>query len=122
MASRKQDIIVEDGAVYVLRAGTRIYVKTADICRMIGKSNQWVGQLVSRGTLNKKTTPHGALFELPEAMSDYCDMLEDRNGPEPSEKEQRQEAAQKAGGGHAKGGESHGCQTGGRRTARQDAS
>lgn len=96
MASRKQDIIVEDGAVYVLRAGTRIYVKTADICRMIGKSNQWVGQLVSRGTLNKKTTPHGALFELPESMSDYCDMLEDRNGPEPSEKEQRQEAAQKA--------------------------
>ena len=32
MATKKQDVVVEDGAVYVLRAGTPVYVKTADIC------------------------------------------------------------------------------------------
>ena len=40
MAPRKQDIVVEDGAVYVLRAGTPVYVKTADICSATGNSNQ----------------------------------------------------------------------------------
>ena len=30
MAAKKQDVVVEDGAVYVLRAGTPVYVKTAD--------------------------------------------------------------------------------------------
>ena len=34
MAAKKQDVVVEDGAVYVLRAGTPVYVKTADICSM----------------------------------------------------------------------------------------
>ena len=47
MAAKKQDVVVEDGAVYVLRAGTPVYVKTADICSMTGKSNQWIGQLVA---------------------------------------------------------------------------
>ena len=42
MAAKKQDVVVEDGAVYVLRAGTTVYVKTADICSMTGKSNQWI--------------------------------------------------------------------------------
>lgn len=96
MAPRKQDIVVEDGAVYVLRAGTPIYVKTADICSMTGKSNQWVGQLVAQGTLHKRSTPHGNLFDVAEAMRAYCSMLEARAGPEKSEQEIKREEAKSA--------------------------
>lgn len=77
-ARKKQDVVVEDGTVYVLRAGTPVYVKTADICSMTGKSNQWIGQLVSQGTLNKRSTPHGTMFDTTAAMHAYCNMLEAR--------------------------------------------
>ena len=75
---KKPEAVIEDGAVYVLRAGTPIFVKTADICAMAGKSNQWIGQLVSQGTLNKKSTPHGSLFDLLATMRAYTAMLEER--------------------------------------------
>lgn len=81
-AQKKPEAVVEDGAVYVLRAGTPVYVKTADICAMSGKSNQWIGQLVSQGILNKKSTSHGTLFELAGTMRSYTAMLEDRANTE----------------------------------------
>lgn len=82
MAARKQDVVVEDGAVYVLRAGTKVYIKTADVCAATGKSNQWIGQLVSQGTLNKVRTPHGVLFEAKETFLAYNRMWEDRSAPQ----------------------------------------
>lgn len=69
---------IENGSVYVLQAGSHIYVKTADICAMTGKSNQWIGQLTSQGTLNKTKTPHGQLFDLIPSIQAYCEMLEER--------------------------------------------
>lgn len=96
MARLKNDVVVEDGAVYVLRAGTPVYLKTADICALTGKSNQWIGQLVSQGTLSKRSTPHGTLFELGATMRSYCGMLEARSEPEKSEKERKQEEARNA--------------------------
>lgn len=68
----------EDGKLYSLEAGTPIYVKTADICRMTGKSNQWIGQLTSQGVLTKEKTKYGSLYELSAAMLAYCHMLEER--------------------------------------------
>jgi phage terminase Nu1 subunit (DNA packaging protein) len=70
---------VIDGKVYVLQAGTPIYVKTADVCAATGKSNQWIGQLVSQGTLNKSHTPFGAMFDFRETMKAY---IEERVGGE----------------------------------------
>ncbi|MDD3337185.1 MAG: hypothetical protein PHI98_17010, partial [Eubacteriales bacterium] len=92
MAAKKDDVIVDSGAVYVLRAGTPVYVKTADICAMTGKSNQWVGQLVSQGTLNKRSTPHGAMFDVTASIRSYCNALEDRAD---SQKEKANSAAEK---------------------------
>lgn len=90
MAAKKQDVVVEDGAVYVLRAGTPVYVKTADICSMTGKSNQWIGQLVAQGTLHKRSTPHGSLFDVAEAVRAYCSMLEAaRDRPRPRRRSSR---------------------------------
>ncbi|MDR0326355.1 MAG: hypothetical protein LBI19_09705 [Oscillospiraceae bacterium] len=77
-AQKKPDVAIGDGAAYVLRAGTRVYVKTADICAMTDKSNQWVGQLVSQGTIRKVTTPHGAMFDVADTMKAYCALLEAR--------------------------------------------
>lgn len=80
--------------MYVLRAGTPVYVKTADICSMTGKSNQWIGQLVAQGTLHKRSTPHGSLFDVAEAVRAYCSMLEARAGPAKTEEEIKQEIKQ----------------------------
>ena len=96
MAVNKPEVIVEGDAVYLMRPGLAVYVKTADICRLIGKSNQWVGQLVSQGTLHKKKTPHGLMFELASNMPDYCAMLDARAEPEKSEADLKRENAKSA--------------------------
>ncbi len=64
--------------IFSLRAGTPIFVKTADICAVTGKSNQWIGQLTSRGVINKTQTSHGSLYSLFDTIKAYCAMLEDR--------------------------------------------
>ena len=96
MAANKPEVIVEGDVVYITRPGLAVYVKTADICRLIGKSNQWVGQLVSQGTLHKKKTPHGLMFELASNMPDYCAMLDARAEPEKSEADLKRENAKSA--------------------------
>lgn len=78
MAAKKPIAVVDNEAVYILTAGTPIYVKTADICAMTGKSNQWIGQLVSQGIINKRKTQHGTLFDLTPTMKAYTTMLEER--------------------------------------------
>ena len=77
-AKAADGVQIEDGAVYVLQPGTKIYVKTADLCAMTGKTNQWIGQLVSQGVLFKRRTAHGVLFELHEAVRGYVDKLAER--------------------------------------------
>ena len=82
---------LKDDAVYVLQAGTPVYLKTADICRMTGKSNHWIGQLTSQGILVKKQTPHGALYDMAETVKSYIEML-DARAEEKDDKEQATEA------------------------------
>ena len=84
--SKKPGVIVEEGAVYVLQAGTKIYVKTADVCAMTGKSNQWIGQLASQGTIHKSGTSQGTMYELCPTIKAYCGLLESRaDSPEDDE-------------------------------------
>lgn len=78
MAKTRAIAEIKDGAVYILQPGTPVFVKTADISAMTGKSNQWIGQLCNQGSLFKKQTPHGGLFEVSETMKNYCSMLENR--------------------------------------------
>ena len=68
----------KDGKLYVLQPGTTIYCKTADICDMIGKSNQWVGQLTSQGTFFKTKTAHGSLYDIGECIRSYIKFLEEK--------------------------------------------
>lgn len=78
MAKEQSIAKIDNGAVYILQAGTPVYIKTADICAITGKSNQWIGQLTSQGILNKSKTPHGALYDLGSSIKSYCTMLEER--------------------------------------------
>lgn len=76
---KKPEAVIEDGTVYVLKAGTPMYVKTADVCSMTGKTNQWIGQLTAQGVLNKRSTTHGSMYELTSTIRAYCDMLVERS-------------------------------------------
>ena len=69
---------VKEGAIYVMQAGTPVYIKTADVCALTGKTNQWIGQLTAEGIMNKKQTAHGSLYELHESIGAYIEMLEAR--------------------------------------------
>lgn len=95
-AVEKQKSIAEvkNDAVYVLQTGTPIYLKTADICRMTGKSNQWIGQLTSQGVLVKRQTPHGALYEMTETVKAYIGMLDART-EEKDDKEKETDAVKR---------------------------
>lgn len=78
MAKETKSAVFEKNSVYILQAGMPVFVKTADICAMTGKSNQWIGQLTSQGILNKTKTKHGSLYELLPSIKAYCEMLEER--------------------------------------------
>lgn len=71
--------VVEGEGVFILKPGTRVFIKTKDVCAITGKSNQWIGQLVTNGVLNKPETSHGNIyFELIPTMRAYVQMLEAR--------------------------------------------
>lgn len=99
MSKEKAIAEIKDGAVYVLQAGTPVYVKTADICSITGKSNQWIGQLTSQGTLSKKQTPYGAMYELIPSLQDYIanfeDKLDEQTDDERKVEQRRREAEAK---------------------------
>lgn len=76
--SQKAIAEIKDNAVYILQAGTPVYIKTADVCAITGKSNQWIGQLTSQGTLAKSNTPYGALYELTPNLQRYIGQIADR--------------------------------------------
>ena len=74
----KEKVLLEDDTVFILQPGLTIYVKTADVCSMLGVSNQWVGQLTTQGTLNKMQTGHGKLFNLTDSIRSYMDLQNDK--------------------------------------------
>lgn len=76
--TEKPEAVVIGGVVYLLQTGMPIYVKTADICALTGKTSQWIGELTKRGILNKENTDHGTLFDLRKALPAYFEMLERR--------------------------------------------
>lgn len=77
-SDRNSEIITENDSVYVLQTSASVFIKTATLCAMTGKTKQWIGQLVSDGILHQHSTPHGLLFDATEAVRAYCIMLEER--------------------------------------------
>ena len=78
MASEKPNVAFDFENVFILQPGMNVYVKTADICSLLGVSNQWIGQLVSQGTLNKVQTDYGKLFNLTDSVKNYMDSLSEK--------------------------------------------
>lgn len=71
MGREKEIAVIDNGAVYIIQPGTKVYLKTSDVASMFGVSNQWIGQLVSQGTLNKKRTARGAFFDNDETVRNF---------------------------------------------------
>lgn len=69
---------IRDGCVYILQPGTKVYIKTADLASMFGKSNQWIGQLTNQGTIFKTRTVKGSLYEMHESISSYLKSQESK--------------------------------------------
>lgn len=69
---------IRDGAVYIMQPGTKVYLKTADVCAMSGKTKQWIGQLTAQGVLSKVQTARGSLYELHDTVESYLRNIEDR--------------------------------------------
>jgi len=86
-ADMKPGAEIRDGAVYLTQAGTRVYVKTADLCEMTGKTNQWIGQLVTQGVLSRIRTRYGNQFEIHDAVRAYLGMLDERHGGNKKDKD-----------------------------------
>lgn len=76
-------IVKADEALYSLVPGTPIYVKTADVSVILGKSDQWVGNLAQKGVLVKVKTAKGNLFDLAASMKGYLAMLNEQDGKDP---------------------------------------
>lgn len=92
----KQSVIVDGEKVYVLSPGMNIYVKTADICTLLGASNQWIGQLTSQGSIHKTKTPHGNLYEIVTTGKEYCDFMESKRSRLDAEDEKLEKVKRKA--------------------------
>ena len=73
--SNKETAIIDGDKVYILQPGTKVYFKTADICSMVGKSNQWIGQLTNQGTIKKVKTKHGSMYEVADTVYRYCENI-----------------------------------------------
>lgn len=93
MVKESNIAVIKDGAVYILQAGTPVFIKTADLCAMTGKSNQWIGQLTSQGVVSKKKTAHGSMYELIPSVKSYCAKLEQRS--EDKDEEEKKAERQK---------------------------
>ncbi len=74
----KATVVFDNENVFILQSGMNVYIKTADLCGLLGVSNQWVGQLVAQGTLAKVQTEQGKLFNLTDSVKSYIDNLSDK--------------------------------------------
>lgn len=92
----KQSVIVDGKDVYILTPGMKIYVKTADVCKMLGASNQWVGQLTSQGSIHKSKTPHGNLYELVSTGKEYGEFMDAKRTKLDAEDEKLEKVKRKA--------------------------
>lgn len=84
--------VIKDGAVYVLKAGTPVYVGTADICTWTGKTKQWIGQLTNQGVLERVQTEQGQLYNAGDTVNAYLESIADK--VENSETEQEKKKAE----------------------------
>lgn len=71
--------IKSEDPVFSPKPGTPIYVKTADMSVILGKSDQWVGNLAQKGILVKVKTEKGMLFDLIASMQGYLQWLSEQH-------------------------------------------
>ncbi len=82
----KPNVIFDDENVYILQTGMNIHLKTVDLCSLLGVSKQYIGQLVSAGTLTREMTENGSFFNLMDTVKEHLDSLQEKSKKTEDEK------------------------------------
>lgn len=82
----KPNVIFDDENVYILQTGMNIHLKTVDLCSLLGVSKQYIGQLVSAGTLTREMTDNGSFFNLMDTVKEQLDSLQEKSKKTEDEK------------------------------------
>ena len=82
----KPNVIFDDENVYILQTGMNIHLKTVDLCSLLGVSKQYIGQLVSAGTLTREMTDNGSFFNLMDTVKEHLDSLQEKSKKTEDEK------------------------------------
>lgn len=90
----KTSVIFDDENVYILKTGMNIHLKTVDLCSLLGVSKQYIGQLVSAGTLVRETTTNGSFFNLMDTVKEHLDSISEKS--KKSEDEKKMDKAKQA--------------------------
>lgn len=82
----KPNVIFDDENVYIIQTGMNIHLKTVDLCSLLGVSKQYIGQLVSAGTLTREMTDNGSFFNLMDTVKEHLDSLQEKSKKTEDEK------------------------------------
>ena len=74
----KQPVSFDDENIFILQPRLNIYLKTQDLCILLGVTKQWIGQLVNQGTLIRTETEYGPMFSLMDSVKLYMDSLNEK--------------------------------------------
>jgi len=71
--AEKQTVAFDDENIFILQPRMNIYLKTPDLCILLGVTKQWIGQLVNQGNLIRTETDYGPMFSLMDSVKLYMD-------------------------------------------------
>ena len=76
--SDKRPVEYDDENIFVLQPRQNIYLKTQDLCLLLGVTKQWIGQLVNQGTLVRTETDFGPMFNMMDSVKLYLNSLSEK--------------------------------------------
>ena len=76
--AEKVPVTYDDENIFINQTRMNIYIKTVDLCTLLGVSKQYIGQLVNQGVLVRTETDGGGMFNLMDSVKCYMDSLSEK--------------------------------------------
>mgnify|MGYP007013908185 CR=1 FL=1 len=76
--AEKVPVTYDDENIFINQPRMNIYIKTVDLCTLLGVSKQYIGQLVNQGVLVRTETDGGGMFNLMDSVKCYMDSLSEK--------------------------------------------
>lgn len=74
----KIPVTYDEENIFIVQPRMNIYLKTVDLCSLLGVSKQYIGQLVNQGVLIRTETETGGMFSLMDSVKAYLDNLSEK--------------------------------------------